>query len=573
MSRRPTKKHSTGAALLTGGSSTPSCCFCKQEHPSRDCTNVVDVEARKQALRRSGRCYICLRRNHIARKCRSNIKCTECDGRHHVAVCQSRFKGSTKTSSSTSNPPRSSLNPEAPTYAPSVSDPALWTYSSKRVLLQTATAIAFNPDNPSKTSRVRIVLDTGSQNSYVIDNVRNQLSLKTGGERSMSIATFGSSEAERRVCKYTTIRLKCKDNSDMHLTVYSVPSICQPITPNAVPDNYDRFPHLVGLELADDVPSDSPLEIGLLIGSDHYWEILTGKIQRGREGPVAIETRLGWILSGPVFNCEQETPSTGLMTYALRVDALCLETQKLDDTLKSFWELESFGVPSIDRSLYDEFREKIKLRDGRYEVSLPWKTPRPILPTNFNLSLKRLKGLLTRLRSEKDILKEYDLVMRSQIEQGIVESVSSKPEPDDSGVHYLPHHAVIRRDKETTKLRIVYDASAKSSGLSLNDCLHTGPNFDQKIFDILLRFRVYPVVFTADIEKAFLMISLAPEDREFLRFLWVDDPLKEEPEIQVFRFARVAFGVSSSPFLLNATVRHHLESHMATHQGLTEKIL
>ena len=129
-------------------------------------------------------------------------------------------------------------------------------------------------------------------------------------------------------------------------------------------------------------------------------------------------------------------------------------------------------------------------------------------------------------------MKDYDSVMRSQLEQGIVESVSSKPEPDDSGVHYLPHHAVIRRDKETTKLRIVYDASAKSSGLSLNDCLHTGPNFDQKIFDILLRFRVYPVAFTADIEKAFLMISLAPEDREFLRFLWVDDPLKEEPEIE-----------------------------------------
>ena len=151
-----------------------------------------------------------------------------------------------------------------------------------------------------------------------------------------------------------------------------------------------------------------------------------------------------------------------------------------------------------------------------------------------------------------------------------MESVSSKPEPDDTGVHYLPHHGVIRRDKETTKLCIVYDASAKSSGLSLNDCLHTGLNFYQKIFDILLRFRVYPVAFTADVEKAFLMISLAPEDREFLRFLWVDDPLKEEPEIQVYRFA---FGVSSSPFLLNATVRHHLESHMTTHQGLMEKIL
>ena len=241
---RPTKEHLTGATLLTRGSSTPSCCFCKQEHSSCDCTNVVDVEAQKQALRRSSRCYICLRRNHIARKCRSNIKCTECDGGHHIAVCQSRFKGSTEISPPTSNPPHSSLNPEAPAYAPSVSDPALWMYSSKCVLLRTATAVAFNPDNPSNTSRVRIVLDTGSQNSYVIDSVQNQLSLKISGERSMSITTFGSIEAERCVCKYAMIGLKCKDNSEKHLTVYSVPLICQPISPNVVPDSYDCFPRL-----------------------------------------------------------------------------------------------------------------------------------------------------------------------------------------------------------------------------------------------------------------------------------------------------------------------------------------
>lgn len=109
-----------------------------------------------------------------------------------------------------------------------------------------------------------------------------------------------------------------------------------------------------------------------------------------------------------------------------------------------------------------------------------------------------------------------------------MEPVNSETEPDVSGVHYLPHHAVVRKDKETTKLRIVYDASARSSGASLNDCLHAGPKFDQKIFDILERFRIYPIAFIADIEKAFLMISLSPEDREFLRFLWVDDPFKEE---------------------------------------------
>ena len=212
--------------------------------------------------------------------------------------------------------------------------------------------------------------------------------------------------------------------------------------------------------------------------------------------------------------------------------------------LKSFWELESFGIPPSDKTVYDDFCEKVKFHDGRYEVSLPWKDPRPILPTNFRLSLKCLEWLLTCLRSEPDILKEYDAVIRNQIKQGIVEAVDSGVELDVSGVHYLQHHAVVRRDKETTKLCIVHDVSAKSSGASLNDCIHAGPKFDQRISDTLLRFRAYPIAFTADIEKAFLMTSLAPEDREFLRFLWVDDPFKEESKLQVLRLARVTFGVS-----------------------------
>ena len=63
-------------------------------------------------------------------------------------------------------------------------------------------------------------------------------------------------------------------------------------------------------------------------------------------------------------------------------------------------------------------------------------------------------------------------------------------------IHYLPHHAVIHRDKDTTKVRVVYDASARCEGPSLNDCLHTGPKFHQRIFDLLLRFRTYSVALT-----------------------------------------------------------------------------
>lgn len=120
---------------------------------------------------------------------------------------------------------------------------------------------------------------------------------------------------------------------------------------------------------------------------------------------------------------------------------------------------------------------------------------------------------------------------------------------------------------------MVYDASAHSSGPSLNDCLHTGPKFNQKILEVLLRFRSYPIAFVADIEKAFLMISVAPGDRDALRFLWVNDAFHSEPEVVTLRFTRVVFGVSASPFLLNATLRHHIEKYLSSHPELVTTLL
>ena len=139
--------------------------------------------------------------------------------------------------------------------------------------------------------------------------------------------------------------------------------------------------------------------------------------------------------------------------------------------------------------------------------------------------------------------------------------VKEPTEKQAKQVHYLPHYAVHRQDKKTTKLRVVFDASAKTNGPALNDCLYAGPKFGQNIMEIMLRFRVHKVALVADIEKAFLTIAMAPEDRNVLRFLWVDDISKQVPEVVVLRFTRVVFGVSSSPFLLNATIRHHMENY------------
>lgn len=202
------------------------------------------------------------------------------------------------------------------------------------------------------------------------------------------------------------------------------------------------------------------------------------------DGPIAVETKLGWVLSGPVPAAEQSMSL--ITTHTLNVDAH--EESNLDDTLRGFWELESLRITGSDRSVHQGFEEHISFKDGCYEVSLPW--PHPILPDNYN------------------ILQEYDSIIRKQLKLGMVEPVHDSDPGEVGDVHYLPHHAVVRRDKETTKFRVVYDASAKSVGTSLNECLLMGPKFEPKILDILLRSRSYPIALTADIEKAFLMVSI-----------------------------------------------------------------
>ena len=126
----------------------------------------------------------------------------------------------------------------------------------------------------------------------------------------------------------------------------------------------------------------------------------------------------------------------------------------------------------------------------------------------------------------------------------------------------MPHHAVVREDKSTTKVRIVFNGSAKSKKeeLSINDCLERGPNITPSLFDILVRFRSNPYAVVADIEKAFHMITIKEEDRDALRFLWLKRVDEGLTEVVAYRFCRLVFGLKPSPAILGSTIRNHLSN-------------
>ncbi|MBA4719445.1 MAG: hypothetical protein HRO68_10275 [Nitrosopumilus sp.] len=198
--------------------------------------------------------------------------------------------------------------------------------------------------------KVRAVLDTGSQRSYITSQAARALSLEPEGKQKMSICTFGSEKNNLHSCELVKVLMETTDGA-IELQLLTVPVICGPLATQPIPLPVDLYEHLAGLKLADDVSDESAaMEVNLLIGSDYYWELTTGRVKRGESGPVAMETKLGWVLSGPVPGMKQDQLAVSLVsTHTLKVDTNDVSTESnLNDTLRAFWELESLGITASD---------------------------------------------------------------------------------------------------------------------------------------------------------------------------------------------------------------------------------
>lgn len=289
---------------------------------------------------------------------------------------------------------------------------------------------------------------------------------------------------------------------------------------------------------------------------------MSNEVRQEGQGPVAINSKLGWLLSGPLnsFNFVHLTVCNVIVSSDYTNSQSTDTADQLVELLRKFWELEAIGITNVPPHMDSQFLSSVEFTGGHYEISLPWKEGCLNFSDHFLLSLNRLRSLHCRLLKDPQLLKEYDHIIQDQLTRGIIEKV-----PDvgvDIGgsqsrsdmIHYLPHHAIIRQDSSTTKLRIVYDGSAKlnSGDCALNDCLQVGPNFVPKLLDILIQFRSHPVALTADIEKAFLMIGISKVDQDALHFLWVKDPTNCTSKVMHLRFTRLVFGLRSSSAVLGA---------------------
>ena len=160
--------------------------------------------------------------------------------------------------------------------------------------------------------------------------------------------------------------------------------------------------------------------------------------------------------------------------------------------------------------------------------------------------MSRLRSTERNLKKNSRVTGEYQATIQAYVEKGYLRKVPSlTDEPLSANVWYLPHFPVVRMDKTTTKVQIVFDCGAKCNGISLNDMIHAGPKLQQDIFNVLVRFRRNPDGIACDIKEMYLQIEIEEQDCSHFRLLWRDLDPNRDPDI--FEFGRVVFGKNSAP--------------------------
>ena len=237
-------------------------------------------------------------------------------------------------------------------------------------------------------------------------------------------------------------------------------------------------------------PSAGPRPIvDLLIGVDQADLLNSVEDVREQPGdPIARLTPLGWTCIG---NLEMNAPGVQTnFTFFLK------DSDNLNDLVRRYWDIEK--PPKIETVNLDEkfardtVANSLTFGDGRYTVGMPWKCNKCSSPDNYSLALHRLQNTEKKLSRSPDVGQAYKEVLQTFEEKGYIHKVPCQEKKPDR-LWFLPHFPVLRPEKSTTKTRIVFDASAKFNGISLNDIVLQGPKLQNDQFAVLLRFRRNPV--------------------------------------------------------------------------------
>jgi hypothetical protein len=304
----------------------------------------------------------------------------------------------------------------------------------REVLLQTAFTNV-RSSNGSKEIKARILLDSGSQRSCITNSLKSKLNLTPVKTETLNLNTFGEKRFTKQKCDQVEVSLK-GGNGYHSISDSCFPLICSPLSTTI---DISQYPHLKDLELADCSVldgHDTNSDIDILIGCDYYYDFISGEIACGDVGPVAVESEFGWLISGPK-TCSKDFAGVSVTNliiekpYPFPNPEILVDSgshDKLTNIVQRFWETETIGVEGKAKSCQTDFlcETRFKAEVGRYEIKLPWKQEKPPTSTGYDMSVKRLRQLQSRLKKDKTLFQDYDRIIREQEHDGIVEQTSKK---------------------------------------------------------------------------------------------------------------------------------------------------
>ncbi|XP_037811311.1 uncharacterized protein LOC119603370 [Lucilia sericata] len=397
--------------------------------------------------------------------------------------------------------------------------------------------------------KARAVIDSGSEGSFISERLFNLLQLPY--KRTNAQVSGLNNSISASVQKESMFKLGSEYSARVELPVTAlvVPHLSEKLpSRNFRPSN---FTNLSDLQLADPQFYNSSC-IDILIGGDLFPSImLSGVKHQICDSLMAQETIFGWILTGPIS--EDSSPTLSNLT------SLFCEIS-LDKEISRFWEVENLPMKNL-RSSVDEFCENLfkrtttRNKEGRYVVRLPFKDG---YPENLTLGQSRTSAMAQFFRNESRLIRnpefkvQYDNVLQEYLQLGHMKQVDPPCNFRFPLHYYLPHHAVLKPDSTTTKVRVVFNASSPSSnGLSLNDILHPGPILQSDLTILILKWRFFKFVFNADIQKMYRQILVDSSHSQYQRILFRENPFDT---VQDYELKTVTFGINCAPYLAIRTI-------------------
>ena len=536
----PNRRHINHLRIEEDDSDKPTrhkCWMCKNSsHWTDQCKKLeaLNIDERMKAAKDNHVCFSCLKkagRNHRMDNCSRSRQCSkiengvQCPHKHHPLLHKSN----------------------------SIKISVAMATNSREAILPVLTANIGRGDGIFK--RGNVLLDSGAQISLIRQSTAETLGLK-GKDTSVTITKVGGEEETIRTKEYKVQLSSIDNNTRFTVKAIGIPSISDEI--GTVKTSH--LPEHFGLSNAQFRRGKGHLDV--LIGIDHA-QMHAGQT-REVDQLLARHSPLGWVVFGGKSD-EETSAATRILhvKYATPVD------------LTDFWTTETMGVqvkPCVcdaDKLTQAERDEAIIIEKScvkvgnQWMVPYPWKRDPSLLPDNKVLAMKRLESTERRLMKNPEQGKAYCKQMEEMEDMKFARKLTKEEEKAHEGpVHYIPHHAILRPDKKSTPVRIVFNSSSVYQGHSLNDYWMKGPDLLNNLFGVLLRFRERETALVGDISKMYHRILIPEQDQHVHRFLWRDLDVNKEPDTYVKTV--LTFGDKPAPAMAQIALRKTAQESQST---------